>query len=67
MNTQLLDTDAAAQHTALSASYLEKLRVSGRGPSFAVIGRRAVRYRVCDLDAWVASRLVNSTSEQRAA
>ena len=64
--TQLLDTVGAARHLALSASYLEKLRVKGGGPSFAALGR-AVRYRMCDLDNWAEARLVASTSEARAA
>jgi hypothetical protein len=66
MNTQLLDTEGAASHLTLSASYLEKLRGRGGGPAFAVFGR-AVRYRVCDLDTWAADRLVSSTSELKAA
>lgn len=66
MNTQLLDTEGAARHLTLSASYLEKLRGRGGGPKFATLGRM-VRYRVCDLDAWAASRLVDNTARERVA
>lgn len=66
MKTQLLDTEGAAKHLSLSASYLEKLRVRGGGPLHAVFGR-AVRYRVCDLDDWAEARLVSSTSDRVAA
>lgn len=64
MNTQLLDTEGAAKHLSLSASYLNRLRVSGTGPAFCKLNS-AVRYRLCDLDAWAAERLVTSTSELR--
>jgi hypothetical protein len=66
MTTRLLDTEGAAQHLCLSISYLEKLRVRGGGPDFAKLGG-AVRYRLCDLDAWAAQRLVSSTSERAVA
>lgn len=65
-NTRLVDTKGAADHTALAPNTLEKMRVAGEGPPFVKLGR-AVRYRLCDLDAWAASRLTTSTSEQRQA
>lgn len=62
---ELLDTKAAASRVGLSIVTLERYRVSGEGPQFAKLGK-AVRYRPADLDAWVASRLVRSTSEEAA-
>jgi hypothetical protein len=56
------NTRGAAEHLALSASYLEKRRLSGGGPRFIKIGK-AVRYRIDELDAWAAARLHGSTSE----
>jgi predicted DNA-binding transcriptional regulator AlpA len=53
----------AAQYCGISASYLTKLRLRGDGPAFVRLGRRAVGYRSEDLDQWLASRLVRSTSE----
>lgn len=50
-----LRTPDAASYLGVSASYLEKLRVTGGGPSFAALGR-AVSYSVADLDAWAAAR-----------
>jgi predicted DNA-binding transcriptional regulator AlpA len=47
----------------LSERTLERLRVAGSGPSFVKAGR-AVRYRECDLETWIAARVVNSTSEE---
>lgn len=66
MNALLIDTKAAAERVALSVRMMEDLRLKGDGPPFAKIGR-AVRYRVADLDAWVAGRLVTSTSDRVAA
>lgn len=64
--TRLVDTKGASEHIGLAESTLEKLRVAGDGPKFAKLGR-AVRYRLCDLDAWAAERLQTSTSMARAA
>ena len=58
-----LDTAGAARRLSLAESTLEKLRVTGGGPAFCKLGRRVV-YRVADLDAWIASRRVRSTSER---
>ena len=66
METNSLKTEEAAAKTGLSVSTLEKLRVYGGGPKFCRLGR-AVRYRAPDLDAWMAERLVGSTSERVAA
>ena len=57
-----LDTRAAARHVGLSKSTLEKLRVFGGGPRYLKLGT-AVRYRTEDLDAWLAARIVSSTSQ----
>jgi len=37
--------------------------VTGEGPRYSKLGG-SVRYRRCDLDAWLESRLVSSTSEE---
>ena len=58
-----LDTTAAAARIGLSRSTLEKLRVYGGGPPYLKLGR-LVRYRVTDLDAWLAERMVANTSEK---
>jgi excisionase family DNA binding protein len=59
----MLTTHEAASYLRLSHRTLERLRVSGLGPKFIRAGGRAVRYRQSDLDEWVASRVVASTSE----
>ena len=57
----LLTTAEAAKYVGLSASYLNKTRVTGRGPEFVKLSR-AVRYRPSALDCWVDERRYTSTS-----
>lgn len=66
MDLITVDTEGASRRIGLAESTLEKLRCSGEGPKFVKLGR-AVRYRVADLDAFVAARVVSSTSQRRAA
>lgn len=66
MTTRWLTTEGASDHTAISVSTLNKLRVFGGGPRFSKVGR-SVRYCVQDLDDWLRSQMVGSTSEAVAA
>lgn len=59
---EILDTKEAAGYVRLGKPTLDRLRISGGGPRFAKLGG-AVRYRKVDLDTWLESRLVSSTSE----
>ena len=59
----LLSPRQAAELLCLSPKTLERIRVSGGGPKFVRI-RGSVRYRQEDLESWLASRLVGSTSEE---
>lgn len=52
----------AASMVDLSARHLQRLRVEGGGPPFIQLGARRIGYRVEDLQAWIASRRVASTS-----
>lgn len=63
MSALLRQREAAAQ-LCLSERTLERYRVTGQGPKFIKAGRR-VLYRQSDLEEWVNSRLVGSTSEWR--
>ena len=60
-------TVAAAEYLALSASTLNKMRLTGDGPPFVKVGSRAVAYRKADLDAWLNARVRRSTSDDRMA
>ena len=61
----LLTQRQAAEMLALSERTLERIRVTGSGPKFVRCGR-SIRYRLSDVEAWIASRVVGSTSEQTA-
>lgn len=65
MTTLAVDTVGAAKHLGLAVSTLEKLRVGGGGPPYVKMGR-SVRYRLCDLESYLAQRVVASTSQRAA-
>ena len=57
-------TEAAADYIGLAPITLRKLRVSGDGPAFRIISRRAY-YERADLDAYIdAHPKYRSTSER---
>jgi predicted DNA-binding transcriptional regulator AlpA len=58
-----LSTRQATDTLGLSASRLEKLRVSGNGPPYFKISPRRVLYCQRDLIDWVECHRVRSTSE----
>lgn len=60
-----MTTSEAARYVRLGKSTLDRYRLTGEGPDFAKLGG-AVRYRQQDLDTWLASRIVSSTSEATA-
>lgn len=63
---ELLDPKGAADYLGLKVSSLADMRVRGAGPQFCKAGR-AVRYRLADLDKWLAGRTYQSTSEAKGA
>ena len=62
MTAQLVNTRGAVARLGVSESFLNKLRIVGRGPPFAKLAG-AVRYDIAELDLWVRSRTRRSTSE----
>lgn len=62
MTAEILTTREAAAYCRLGKPTLERFRITGDGPTYLKLGG-AVRYRRCDLDAWLAARLTRSTSE----
>jgi predicted DNA-binding transcriptional regulator AlpA len=60
----LLTQRHAASVLALSTRTLERLRCTGEGPKFVRLSRGRIAYREEDLAAWLASRVVSSTSEE---
>jgi predicted DNA-binding transcriptional regulator AlpA len=61
-----VDTKEAATLLGISTSKLTKLRTYGGGPRYFKLDHRVV-YDVADLDAWVAERARNNTSQNYAA
>lgn len=58
----VVDEKRASEIIGVSVPSLQKMRVAGTGPAYAKLGNR-VRYRVADLEAYVAERVIRSTSE----
>jgi len=63
MPSEYLKTPEAATYSRLSVPTLERKRLTGDGPPFIKAGK-CVIYRRSDLDEWLASRLVRSTSQE---
>lgn len=59
---RMLDTHEAATYAGLGKSTLDKFRLTGGGPTYIKVGKRVV-YDISDLDAWLASRRRQSTSQ----
>ena len=59
-----LRTADAASYCGLGKSTLDKLRLTGGGPTYSKLSSVVV-YDVADLDAWIAANKYNSTSEYR--
>jgi hypothetical protein len=63
----LLDTQPAADYIGVKPHTLEVWRCTGRyGLPFLRVGGR-IKYRVSDLDAWLASRTVTPIHEAESA
>jgi predicted DNA-binding transcriptional regulator AlpA len=60
----LRSPDYVARRLGISIRTLERKRADGSGPRFVKAGR-IVRYTDPDVDAWIASQTVASTSEAR--
>jgi hypothetical protein len=56
-------TSEAACYLRMATSTLAKLRCYGGGPRFAKAGARLVIYDRADLDAWLADRWCQCTSD----
>ncbi len=64
---ELLTTVEAARFLRLSVPTMERLRVTGDGPTFIKLGsgkRCRVVYRRADLDAWLHGQRRDSTSQR---
>ncbi len=62
---RLLTTKDAAAYLGVSAAFLERDRWAGARIPFVRIGSRAVRYRLGELENYVAGQLRTSTNDIR--
>jgi predicted DNA-binding transcriptional regulator AlpA len=60
----LLNEREAAALLKLSVRTLQRLRCVGGGAKFVRL-HGSVRYRLSDIEEWIALRVVSSTSEER--
>ena len=60
---RVLRTPEAAEFVGLSASTLEKLRLTGSGPAFQKAGPKIVVYYPEELERWLDSNRRISTSD----
>jgi predicted DNA-binding transcriptional regulator AlpA len=63
MSNTLLNERQAAPIVGMSIAWLQRKRWEGGGPPYVKFDR-AVRYRECDLKAWVEARIRRNTSDQ---
>lgn len=63
--TRLLTTDDVAEITGLSPETLAQWRWLKKEIPFVRLGKKCVRYRQSDIDAWLAKRLVSVTSGEK--
>jgi hypothetical protein len=56
---------SAAEYLGVTPGFLEKAAVTGNGPPYLRISAKLVLYDRADLDAWLASKRVQSTAEAR--
>jgi predicted DNA-binding transcriptional regulator AlpA len=61
----LLAEGQAAEYLGFTQRALQAWRSRGGGPRYVRISSRAIRYRRCDLDAWIVERLHKDASEYR--
>lgn len=61
----LTPAQLAAVRPGLSVARMAKLRLSGAGPKYSKLSYRSVLYRLGDVDAWLETTRVSSTSEGR--
>lgn len=61
--SNLLNTKQAAIYLGVSAAFLERDRWAGARIPYVLLGTRSVRYRLEDLDDFIASQTRRSTSQ----
>jgi predicted DNA-binding transcriptional regulator AlpA len=62
-NRTLLTNIEAAKYLSVSVSWLNKSRLTGKGPRYYKLSHGRVAYDLRDLDEWLDARRVYSTSD----
>ncbi len=57
MKSPLLNNKQAAEYLGVTTAFLDRDRWSGAKIPFVRIGTRTIKYRLSDLDAFIASRV----------
>ena len=63
MAVNLLNTADVAAMLGVQKGTVHQWRLVGSGPPFIKATHKVVRYRLADVERWLESRLVNSTTE----
>jgi predicted DNA-binding transcriptional regulator AlpA len=63
--TDLLSTEQVAAQLGISRAALELRRRRGSGPPFVRVSPRMIRYRVADLEAWLAARVEDPSAARK--
>ena len=66
MSATRYDVKGAADYIGMSVAFLNRHRITGTGPAYPKLGGR-IYYPEDKLDAWLNSRLRQSTSQGREA
>ena len=60
---RLLNEREAAAYLGYTTRALQNWRLRGGGPVYVRVSERSIRYRRCDLTAWVEGKLRTSTAD----
>jgi excisionase family DNA binding protein len=59
----LLTTEELARYLRLSPRTVEDYRYRGKGPEYKTLPTGAIRYKLADVDAWIASGMEEESDE----
>ena len=62
---RLINEKEVARYIDHSVRALQNWRLRGGGPKFVKVSARSVRYRRRDIEAWIDSHTVTSTSDEK--
>lgn len=66
MKTQpepLLPPTPVAEALGITTGNLAQMRYRGTGPKFIKLGARSVRYRWCDVEAWIEANTLTQSDQ----